>query len=116
MNIKESILAKYLKNIFGKKNERDNLSDEEIIKLNYFECVSYLYKGKEKPLVLGFKEGVNIWLKTSIGDIDLDSIPHNKGHLTNNVYELEALIGENCYSEEYLIDLINQAIDENWRS
>lgn len=112
--MKESALAKFLKGIFGKKDKRNNMSDDEIIKLDYFECIAYLYKGKEKPVVLGFEQGVNTWLNTTVGSIELDSIPHDNGHLTNNVYELEALIGENGYDEKYLISLINQAIDENW--
>ena len=112
--MKESSLAKFLKRIFGIKDERNNMSDDEIIKLDYFECIAYLYKGKEKPVVLGFEQGVATWLNTTVGSIEFDSIPHDNGHLTNNVCELEALIGENGYDEKYLVPLINQAIDENW--
>lgn len=90
------------------------MTDEEIIKLNYFECICYLYKGKEKPVVIGFRSGVNIWLETNVGDIDLDSIPHGKGYLTNCVYELEALIGENGFSDDYIIEIINDVINEKW--
>ena len=112
--MKISDVANYLKSIFKIKDQRNNLSNEEIIALDYYECISYLYKEKEKPIILGFNEGVNIWLNTSVGPIELDSIPHNNGHLTNNVQEIEVLIGENDYDEKFIISLINKKIDECW--
>lgn len=110
--MKISDLAKFLKNKM--RYIEDKRSTDEIIASNYFECIKYLYKGNEKPIVTGFRKDVNIWLETTVGSIELDEIPHNNGHLTNCVYELEALIGENNYSEEYVISLINDYINKNW--
>ncbi len=113
--MKISVLANYIKKLFKINDGRNNLSTEEIIALDYFECICYLYNGNEKPVVYSFKDGVNIWLTTSVGTIEFDEIPHSKSHLTNNVYELEALIGENNLDEDYVIKLINSKIDESWK-
>ncbi len=113
--MKISDVANYIKKLFGIDDGRNNLSIDEIIALDYFECICYLYKGKEKPVVYGFRDGVNTWLITSVGSIEFDEIPHNKSHLTNNVYELEALIGENNLDDDYVIKLINDKINESWK-
>ncbi|MGM9970119.1 MAG: hypothetical protein ACI35S_06965 [Anaeroplasma sp.] len=112
--IKTSSVANFIKKLFGINDDRNNLSIEEIIALDYYECISYLYNGKEMPIVYGYRDGVNIWLKTSVGPIELDSIPHGNGHLTNNVYELEALIADNGYDESYVVDLINKILKEKY--
>ncbi len=115
--MKISSIANYIMNLFGiKQNNRKNLSIDDIIALDYYECICYLYKGNKKPVVLGFEDDVNIWLKTSVGAIDIDAIPHNEGHLTNNVNELEVLIGEQNYDNEYVINLINKKIDSSWKN
>ncbi len=111
MILKTSDFASFL----NPNKKRKNLTAEEIIALDYYECISYLYRGKEKPVITGFKEGVNIWLETSVGPLELDEIPHNKSHLTNNVHEIEVLMGENDFEDDYIIKLINQKIDESWK-
>ena len=51
--MKISDLAKFIKKKMGYKE--DNRSDDEIIASNYYECIKYLYKGKEKPIVYGYR-------------------------------------------------------------
>lgn len=113
--IKTSKVASFIKKIFGIDDTRDSLSIEEIIALDYYECIRYLYDRKEKPKVFGFRDGVNIWLETSVGSIEFDEIPHSKGHLTNNVQEIGILIGENGLDDSYVINLINKGIDQYWK-
>lgn len=113
--IKASSVAAYIKKLFNLKDDvRDGLSDDEIIALDYFECICFLYKGKEKPIVTGFRQGFTRELETNVGLIELENIPHSKQHLYNNVLELDVLIGENGYDDPYLIELINKYLDEHW--
>lgn len=112
--MKISKVAKYLKKLFRNKDARSNMSDKDIIKLDYFECISYLYKGIEKPIVIGFKDGVFLWINTTVGLLELDSIPHDEGHLTKDVMELEVLIGEKNYDEDYVVNLVNKSLTERW--
>lgn len=109
--MKISDLAKFLKKTMGHKE--DNRSNDEIIASNYYECIKHLYKGKEKPIVYGYRDEVNEWLRTSVGSIEIDEV--GKGtSLYNKVLEINVLIGENAYSEEYVISLINDYINHNW--
>ena len=91
-----------------------NRSDDEIIASNYYECIKYLYRGgKEKPIIYGYRNEVNEWLRTSVGSIEIDEV-EKVSSLYNKVLELNVLIGENGYSEEYVIALINDCINQNW--
>lgn len=111
MMIKISDLAASL----NPNSKRKNLTTEQIIALDYYECISYLYQGKEKPQVTGFREDVYLWLETTVGPIELDEIPHRKSHLMNNVREIEVLTGENDFENDDLINLINQKINDTWK-
>lgn len=109
--IKASSVAAYIKKLLNLKDDvKDGLSDEEIVVLDYYEAIRYFYKGKEKPVALGFTQGVDIWLETTVGPIRLDEMPHE----ISLEEEVEILIGENGFDHSYLIELINKYLDEHW--
>lgn len=69
--------------------------------------------GKEKTIIYGYRNEVNEWLRTSVDSIEIDEVGKETS-LYEKVLELNALIGENGYSEEYVIALINDYINQNW--
>lgn len=112
--MKASHVCRKLLHMLGIKDSNEGKSDMEIITDDYIVCMKYFISGKDKPVVLGFKEGACIWLNTSLGCIELDEIPHNNGYLKNCVYEIETLIGENGYSEETVVLALNERIKMTW--
>ena len=85
-------------------------TDLDIIVDDYIRCVKYLLNGKIVPIT-GFRDGVNEWLMTADdGDVELDSIPHDNCRLTECRYEIEALIGDNGYDEDTILNALNKKI------
>ncbi len=112
MRLKTSEVANYIRKLFGMKES--NLSIEETIQQDYYDCICYLYRGKEKPVIIGFKGDNCICLSTTVGEILLFEIPHNKCYLTNCANEIEVLVNENEFAEDYVVKLINDIIEKKW--
>ena len=85
-------------------------TDLDIIVDDYIKCIKYFLNGNLVPIT-GYREGVHEWLITDgAGDIELNFIPHDDSELTECRYEIEALIGENGYDENTVIEALNKKI------
>ncbi len=89
--------------------KEDVRTDLEIIVDNYIRCMKYLLKGKVAS-VTRFKDGVTEWLITDIGLVELDAIPHDESELTECRYEIEALIADNDFDNDTVLQALNDRI------
>lgn len=102
--------------MFGKKKNsvKPYKNDMEQIAEDYIVCICYFYRGEKPPFVKSFKDDYYFWLNTDIGLIELDNIPHDNAELTERRSEIECLIADNGYSNEEIIESLNEEIKNQW--
>ncbi len=103
--------------MFGKKKRsivRQSKTDLEQIIEDYIVCIRNFYRGEKPPLVKCFKDDYYYWLDTDIGLIELEKIPHNNTELTERINEIECLIADNGFSNEEIIEKLNNELKYQW--
>ena len=101
--------------MFGKKKYvKQCKTDLELIIEDYIACIGYFYQGEKPPYVNGFQNDVYFWLETDIGLIELTKIPHDNRKLTERCCEIECLIADNGYSNDVIIEKLNDEIKKRW--
>ena len=104
--------------MFGKKKKnavKQHKTDLEQIIEDYVECIRHLYRGENPPFVNSFKDDYYYWLNTDIGLIELDNIPHDNAELTERRSEIECLIADGGYSNDEIIERLNDEIKNQWK-
>lgn len=103
--------------MFGKKKKNaanQYKSDLEQIIEDYMVCICYFYRDEKPPFVKDFKEDYYFWLNTDIGLIELNKIPHDNAELTERCCEIECLIADNAFSNDEIINRLNDEIKNQW--
>ena len=99
--------------MFGKKNKQYKTDLEQIAE-DYVECIRYFYRNEKPPFVKNFQDDFYFWLETDIGLIELNKIPHDNLKLTERCCEIECLIADNGYSNDEIIEKLNEEIKRQW--
>ncbi len=103
--------------MFGKKKKsivRQCETDLEQIIEDYIVCIRHFYRGEKPPFVKRFKDDYYDWLETDVGFIELEMIPHDNTALTERINEIECFIADNGFSNEEIIEKLNEKLKNEW--